>query len=328
MSLEKSKVKKILVISLSNIGDVVLTFPVVDVLRHEFSPALITVLVGPKAEEFFKKNRNIAKVIPYHKRQSAGKMIALVQELRREKFDMVIDLRNTAIPLLIGAPHHTPFSKPKEAHLHKKDQHLNRLRSVFKFEEKLAKRICVEISAEDKNYVRGLLKGEAFKDGFVIIAPGAANHNKRWPYDRMAQLADTVHEKYRKPVVFVGDLEDQRITILIARNMKHEALDLTGQLTLTQLAYVLQECFLFIGNDSAPMHLASYFEKPVLAFFGPTDPKFYGPWSTQSKYLQHKIGCKACLDPTIANHDCIRSVSLQEAVKSFQMMYDKVVFND
>ncbi len=326
MPLEKSKVKKILVISLSNIGDVVLTFPVVDVLRNEFPQALITVLVGPKAEEFFKKNTNIVRVISYNKRQSAGKMIALVQELRREKFDMVIDLRNTAIPLLIGAPYHTPFFASKEEGRHKKDQHLNRLRSVFKWGDKSPKRICVEISAEDRNYVRGLLKGEAFKDGFVIMAPGAANHNKRWPYDRMAQLADTVIEKYHKPVVFVGDLEDQRITILISRNMKHDALDLTGQLTLIQLAYALQECSLFIGNDSAPMHLASYFEKPVLAFFGPTDPNLYGPWSGPSTYLQKKINCQACLDPTIANHDCIRAVSLQEAAQSFQIVNDQVMF--
>lgn len=328
MPLEKSKVKKILVISLSNIGDVVLTFPVMDVLRDEFPRASITVLVGPKAEEFFKKNMNIDKVISYNKRQSVGKMMALVQELRRERFDLVVDLRNTAIPVFLGAPYHTPFFKNKEASLHKKDQHLNRLRSVFDFQDTLHKRICVEVSAEDKNYVQGLLKGKEFKEGFVIMAPGAANHNKRWPYDRMAQLADTVIEQYHKPVVFVGDLEDRRITILIARNMKNDVLDLTGQLTLIQLAYALQECYLFIGNDSAPMHLASYGEKPVLAFFGPTDPKLYGPWSKQSKYLQKNVNCRACLDSTIPNHDCIRAISFQEAIKSFQITNDKVIFND
>ncbi len=326
MPLEKSNIQKILLIGLSNIGDVVLTFPVIDILKDSFPQAALTVLIGPKAEDLLKNNKNISRVIRYNKRQSVGKMIALVQELRKEQFDLVVDLRNTAIPVFMGAKYHTPFFKSKSKGLHKKLQHLNRLREVFSFEERLPKRVCLEMTDADKNYVHGLLK-DVFDKKFIVIAPGAANHNKRWPYDRMARLADEVIEKYRKPVVFVGDLEDQRITILIGRNMKNDVLDLTGQLTLIQLAYVIQQSLMFIGNDSAPMHLASYLEKPTLAFFGPTDPKLYGPWSKQSKYLQNKIQCQACQDPTIANHDCIRSVSFEEAAKSFQIINDQVNFS-
>lgn len=321
---DKSEIKKILVITLSNIGDVILTFPVIDILRDEFPQASLTVLVGPKAEEFFRDNSNIAETISYNKRQSVGKMIALVRNLRQKKFDLVVDLRNTAIPLMIGARYRA--SLLKETILHKKDQHLNRLKSVFHFKNKKRKRFCLDVKKVDQDFVCNLLPERFLKEGFVVVAPGAANHNKRWPYDRMAGLADYIIEKYKKNVVFVGDMEDQRITILIARNMKNDVLDLSGQLNLRQLSFLIEQSLLFIGNDSAPMHLASYLEKPVLAFFGPTDPKFYGPWSLQSKFLQKKINCKACQDNTISHHDCIRGVSLEEAVQSFRFEGNKVNF--
>ncbi len=109
--------------------------------------------------------------------------------------------------------------------------------------------------------------------------------------------------------------------------MKYDSLDLTGQLSLIQLAHVIQLSVLFIGNDSAPMHVASYCDKPIIAFFGPTDPNAYGPWSRQSKYLQHQTNCQACLVPTIAHHECIRAVTLEEAVAAFTINGNQVFFN-
>src|SRR3990167_8349169 len=93
--IDKTKIKKILLITLSNIGDVIVSFPVMDIL---------------KGESLLKNHPLIQQVYVYDKRQPMTKTMALLGQLRRERFDLVIDLRNTAIPFLIGAKYCTfPF---------------------------------------------------------------------------------------------------------------------------------------------------------------------------------------------------------------------------
>ncbi len=98
----KSEIKKILVVSLTNIGDVILTFPVIDILKKDFPSAKLSIVIGPKAESLFFKNPYLDKIHIFDKHQPPLKSLSWIGELRRERFDLVVDLRNTAIPFLIS----------------------------------------------------------------------------------------------------------------------------------------------------------------------------------------------------------------------------------
>src|SRR3989338_2260377 len=103
-------IKKILFITLSNIGDVILTLPVMDALRENFAGARITVMVGPRAKEIFENNPHVNRLIIYDKYSKLREKIKLFHELKREKFDMVIDLRNSLFGALLPARYRTsPF---------------------------------------------------------------------------------------------------------------------------------------------------------------------------------------------------------------------------
>ena len=96
-------VNKILFITLSNIGDVILTLPVLDYLREEFPHSDITVMVGPRPKEVFENNPNIDRLIVYDKHLRLNEKIRLFNELKKENFDMVVDLRNTLYGALLPA---------------------------------------------------------------------------------------------------------------------------------------------------------------------------------------------------------------------------------
>src|SRR3989338_4901910 len=179
-NINKNSVKKILVITLSNIGDVILTLPVFFVLRREFQGADIYVLVGERAASIFRKDPRIKEVIIYDKKSPLIDKMRLGFKLREEKFGLVVDLRNTLYPLFIGARYRTPLIKLSADEMHKKDIHLAKLRPLGINVEDAE--FSLRVDADSQNYADRLLGELGVKDGdrFVLIAPGGKSHIKRW----------------------------------------------------------------------------------------------------------------------------------------------------
>ncbi len=313
--LNPGQIKKILVISLSNIGDIILTFPVIDILKRDFPQAQMDLIVGPKGGSLVVGNPQFSRVWVYHKNQSFAALLKWMRSLIAVQYDLVVDLRNTAIPFLIFAKHKTPLMLVRPAGLHMREQHLARLRRVHDFSLDPSKRSSLFISDADRKIVEEFL---AYKEGrhkIVVFAPGSRAENKRWRQDGFAKLADYLVEKYSVNIVFVGDENDVAIVSKIKGLMKNKSLDLTGKLTLPQVGHLLSVSRLAIVNDSAPMHLASYLNVPVAAFFGPTDPKKYGPWSLKTCVIRKNIACLACrADQKAVKHNCIVAISFEDAV--------------
>ncbi|HBR15176.1 MAG TPA: hypothetical protein DD723_06515 [Candidatus Omnitrophica bacterium] len=325
---DKSRIKKILVISLSNIGDVILTFPVIDILKTELPAAALSLVIGPKAQSLFNGNPYLDKVYIYHKKQSPLDILPWIWKLRKQRFDLVVDLRNTAIPLMIAPQFRTPLWTAKSETLHMKEKHLKRLGTVFPNTSRLDRSYALFIPPIEVQYVRRLIGDEMGHDQkYVVVAPGAADRAKRWIEEGFAEVCDQLVGSEHLKVVFVGDEQDQKVAARIAEKMSEPSVNLCGRVSLIQLAEVLKHCHLAIGNDSAPMHLASYLDRPVLTIFGPTDPRKYGPWSTKAAFIQGRADCRACRDPDhIKDHDCIRSVTGSDVLKAIKFTPDGVEF--
>lgn len=107
---------KILFITLSNIGDVILTFPVFDALHERFPDARISVVLGPKAKALFEGNPFVDQLVVFDKRSTLKEKWRWLRELRRERFDLVVDLRNSMMPYLVRrsgvSRPSAPFKKP------------------------------------------------------------------------------------------------------------------------------------------------------------------------------------------------------------------------
>ena len=102
----------------------------------------------------------------------------------------------------------------------------------------------------------------------------------------------------------------------IIKRMEGDAVNLCGRTTLIQLAALYKYCFFSIVNDSAPMHMASYLNVPVLALFGATDPTRYGPWSEQSCFIRKNESCRRCVQPKTAfEHTCMKAISGDDVMR-------------
>lgn len=281
--LERSKIKKILVVSLTNIGDTVLTCPVIDALISYFPLAEISVVTGPKAHSLFEGNPYIKRTYVYTKKETVGQLFSLFGELRKERFDAVIDLRNTALAYFLGAPFHVPLFFRKKSLAHKRDQHFERLRSVFSDIVYSKNYYAISIDEKSREKTEELML--PFVDSrkiYFVVAPGAADSKKRWSAEGFVKVCQTLINKHKAPVFFIGDAAEKECAEKIAQQLPLGfSKNLCGELSLLESAWVLKNSRLVISNDSAVMHLASYFDSPVIGLFGPTDPKKYGPWGAR-----------------------------------------------
>ncbi|MFH1398402.1 MAG: lipopolysaccharide heptosyltransferase II [Candidatus Omnitrophota bacterium] len=125
------EVKKILFITLSNIGDVILTLPVFDYLKTNFPKIPITVLTGSRPAEIFQDNSNVYRVIIYDKHCGLKKKISIFNDLKKENFDLIVDLRNSLLNLMLPSPYKLPFFlKIPKSIVHMKERHLFKVQSI------------------------------------------------------------------------------------------------------------------------------------------------------------------------------------------------------
>ena len=132
----------------------------------------------------------------------------------------------------------------------------------------------------------------------VHAGAGAFSPARRWPLERYAHVVERLTTQLKCSVVLVGGREEAGIgAALRAAGRAGRVLDLTGRTTLGQLAAVLARCAVFVGNDSGVMHLATAVGASVLALFGPSNHRAWGPWTPSGKsvVLRADLPCSPCL---------------------------------
>ncbi len=310
---------KILFITLSNIGDVILTLPVMDYLREKFPKAKITVMVGPRPKEIFEDNPYIEKLIVYDKHTKLREKIRLFQELKKERFDIVVDLRNSFFGAFLPAHCKTsPFIIIPRTIKHMRDRHLYKVHGL----KKEAKSSYV--SLQDEEYIKKILKENNINevDKIIVIASGARSQTKRWAKEKFVKLVNILKEEFGLKIVLVGDKDDVDINRYITENVKNGIVDLTAKTTITQLTYLLNRAVLVITNDSAVLHIAGYLNIPVVAIFGPTNEKKYGPCSDIATVVKKDIACRPCekAQCKFGNLECLQLIKVEDVLNAIRKL--------
>jgi heptosyltransferase II len=316
---------KILIITLSNIGDVILTLPAMDILRRDFPAAEFMVLTGAKAAGIFKHDPKVHLVV-YDKHSSVIEQFKLTRFLRRKNYDLLVDFRHTGFPLFLRSRVKTSlFTKIPPNILHKKAQHLFWLKTVHDFSKEAAAE-SIFIRPEDREYIELVLGRSAPGQKLVVISPGAANEWKRWTKREFAEVADQLIDEFRVKVVLVGGADDRPVVQDIAGLMRNHPLDLSGKTSLKQLAALLQKASLVVSCDSGVMHMASYLNVPVLAIFGPTDPNKYGPWSEKSLVVRNNdVECSPCEKSGCSEkHECMELIEAEQVFKAIRDNFSEI----
>jgi len=294
------KINKILFITLSNIGDCLLSLPALDYLRENFADSCITVMAGPRAKDIFENNPVIRQLIIFDKHSRLKEKIALFRKLKREKFDVVIDLRNSFFGFMLPAKFKTsPFLCLPKYIKHMSQQHLYKVISALGKAVTSLKNIQNKFffsQVSDKMALDNLLSNSGInKDSkIIVVSAGSRSRTKRWPKEKFVKLISLLIEDLKVKIILTGDKNDLTVNKYITDNLKNPILDLSGHTDITQLAYIVKKANLVVTNDSAALHMAGYLNTPTVAIFGPTDEGKYGPWSDVSIVIKKDLFCRPC----------------------------------
>lgn len=313
--------RRILVVRLDRIGDVVLTTPVVQRLREAYPTAFIAMMVRPACRELLEGNPSLNEVICYDKDGLEGgwlRTIRFARALRRSQFDTALVVHPTrrshwivwlaGIPRRIGydrkdgwlLTHRLPHRK-QEGAMHEAAYAMELL-SALGLESSGPLRPYVPLSPQHQEHVGRLLasSGARERDVWVAIHPSASCISKRWMAERFGHVADALMDRHGARIVLVaGQGMDARYTEAVEQAMRHRPVNLAGRLSVGELACLLARCRLLISNDSGPVHIAAAVGTPVVDIFGRNQrglsPARWGPLGEGHVVLHKEVGCRVCL---------------------------------
>jgi heptosyltransferase-3 len=319
------QINNALVIKLRHHGDVLLSSPVFSVLKAHAPHVRVDALVYAETAAMLTGHPAIDTVYSLDRRWRQlgvfgylGNELALLMTLRRRHYDLIIHLtdhpRGAWISHLCQARWAVTrkvkgrgrwwqsafthfFSTPSHALRHTSELHLDALRRIGVYPAESERRLFLAPGADAELRLDSLLTGLAIDGGrFIHIHPASRWYFKCWPVEKMAALIDRLHSDGHQVVLSAApDAAEMQMIEDIQRRLQRPAHSLAGQLSLKELAALTARARLFIGVDSAPMHIAAAMRTPVVALFGPSGDKEWGPWKVAHRVVASEVHfCRPC----------------------------------
>jgi len=349
---KRGEINKILVIRIWGRGDLVIALPILRALRKKFPEAHVTMLITNRIKDIVEGDPCIDELITLDTSkvsQIIKTFAGAIKKIRKGKFDLTVDLeqylRTSALFAYLSRArirvgfdtsnqwrgflftHKVPFNP---------DQHVldcfSDLINAVGVSLPIKKLEKLWITAEDREFALKFLKASGISDDELKIGihVGSSENtlSKRWPKERFAQLADKLMQEYRAKVIFVGgpnemlDIED------VIKLMNAEPINAVRKMSLQQTAALLEKCNLFIGNDSALMHIAAAMGAPTIGLFGPSLPSWFGPYGEEHMAIYKSVGCNPCYIPHFGKipkcakgeNICMKAITVDDVMEAAARM--------
>jgi heptosyltransferase III len=320
-----SNVKRALVIHLRNHGDVLLASPVFSALRRHAPHIETDALIYDHTAEMLAFHPAVAEIHRLHKRKDRsfaarlGEEWSLLSKLRSRRYDMLINLGAHPSALWLNwllrprysvAPRrgghfarlwsksftHT-VKYPAHGRRHQIELNLDMLRQfgVFPGEEErqlvLVPGKDAEASMQKRMAAQGLAPGS-----FIVVHAPASLAYKYWPAERIARLIEQlVGDGERIVLTGAPAMSDLALVSAIRNACRADTIDLSGQLSMKELAVLIGQAKLVIAVDSAPVHIAAAMHTPVVVIFGPSNEYIWGPWRVPNRVISsNRHPCRPC----------------------------------
>lgn len=292
---------KFLIIRLSSIGDIVLTSPVVRCLKTQFQDAEIHYLTKKRNVDVLQANPYIDKIHLYD-----DSLSEVIQALRPEKFDYIIDLHNNFRSIWIRLGLRVKSYSFKKLNFRKllltklnvnilPDRHIvdRNLDTVRAFNiANDGKGLDYFIPQEDEFPISEL--PESFQNGYVALVLAGTYFTKRLPAEKYRKLIAETNLSY----VLLGGKSERTTAATIMSWNTGNVIDFTGKLRLNQSASLVKNARLVVANDTGLMHIAAAFRKKILSVWGNTTPKFgmypYMPGQGSDILEVNHLKCHPC----------------------------------
>lgn len=323
-AIDLSTLRRVLVIKLRHHGDVLLTSPVFSVLKNHAPHLEIDALVYQDTAEMLSLHPAISQLHTIDRKWKSAGILAqaraewgLLSALRARSYDLVIHLtehpRGAWIKRLTGARwsvapkpsaanrfikrSHTHFYPVVCAnHRHTVESNLDSLRRIGVYPGEHERSLTLVPGGEAEYFVDDLLAGHQLQaKTFIHLHPTSRWLFKCWPMERMAALIASLQAQGHRIVITAAPASGEMMMAKdILAGLPQPVVDFSGQLSLKQLAALTARAKLFIGVDSAPMHIAAAMRTPTVALFGPSGEIEWGPWQVPHRILTSTHTCRPC----------------------------------
>lgn len=307
MSEKMKLIQRVLIIKLRHHGDTLLITPVINTLKANFPNAEVDVLINKETKpmiENFSSIHHIFVLDKEWKKEGKGARLChewrLLTDLRRRDYDVVINLadqwNSAIITRFTGAKIRIGYDIYKRQSLFWKKCFtdlipLGSVDTQHIVEQNLALlqplqlpqidiQVSMTYSHQDKQIVIDKLKAQGVLTSYIVIQPTSRWFFKCWDETKWSELIDTLQQDGYQIVLTSGpDLrEKEMVNNIITACSSKSLISLSGQLSLPQLAALIDNARLFIGVDSVPMHMAAALKTPLVALFGPSKLFHWSPW--------------------------------------------------
>ena len=345
-AVDLSPLRRVLVIKLRHLGDVLLASPVFTVLKNHAPHLEIDALVYRDTQEMLSGHSAIDKVFTVDRAwKKAGWPAQAAQEwrlfrsLRARQYDLIVHLtenpRGAVLALLLGARYSVTREYPVKrgrlwrnsfthlyrvpARRHTVEMHLDALRRLGIYPEIDERQLVLDVGAEAETSVRTLMAHRGIETKqFIHIHPTSRWLFKCWEIDKYVALIHSLQEMGERVVMTAAPAPHElQFAASVASQFKHPVVDLCGQLNLKQLAAITRQAKCFVGVDSVPMHIAAAMQTPVVVLFGPSGDLEWGPWQVKSSVLTSNHSCRPCGQDGCGNSkisECLIDIPVEDVL--------------
>lgn len=274
--------QSILFISLSCVGDAIMTTPVLEVLHEKFPGAVIDIVSDRRSSLIYTHCPYRGKIFLKDKKKFLRGSLDLLREVRRTEYDLIVDLRTDGIAWLCrGKKRLTKWGR-RGYGAHAVQQLMGVVRPLHGEREIPETRIW--LSADEHAFAEEALS--ALPPGrWLAMAPGNANPRKVWQAEKYAALANGLMDFFTG-VILDGSPQEKAATAVVGRGLELPFVDLAGRTNLLQAAAVLKRAGLYVGGDSGLGHIAGAVRTPTVTFFSVDSPARVLPWGNQAAWLK------------------------------------------
>lgn len=339
-------VKKILVIKLRQLGDVLLSGAVFRVLKGQLPEAKIDAYIYTEAFPMLEGHPGIDGLVGYDREwKKLGLWGRLKKEwelwwrIRRAGYDLVINLtegdrgalaaRAARARVRVGFEPKGRWQKGLYTHVvkhcpslrHTVERNLDALRRIGIFPEMEERELFLGVSEEARKRVSEWVRG-----AFVVIHPTSRWRFKCWPVERMRQLTEELIRRGKQIVFTSGpDAAERAMVEEIANGL--DVINLSGQISLRELAALIEMSELLVCVDSVPFHMASALKKQVVAIFGPTSDVTWGPWRNPgARVVAQNFSCRPCYQDGCGGSkmsDCLATLPVGLVLKAIESLEER-----
>ena len=344
-----NELRRALVIKLRHHGDVLLTSPVLSSLKAYAPQCGIDALVYADTIPMLEGHPALDEIHSIDRRWKRLGIIGqaaaewrLLQQLRARQYDLVIHLtehrrgawltrllapRFSVAPKVAGRGAFWRNSFSHHYHLDKRglrhvvEYNLDALRALGIDPPSEQRRLTMVPGSEAAARIAELMHTYGLSaKGFIHLHPTSRWLFKCWPAEKTAALMDALHgQGHRLVLTAAPDKQETDLIASIKAKTATPFVDLSGQLSLKELAALTAQAKLFIGVDSAPMHIAAAMGTPTVVLFGPSGDKEWGPWQVQNRVVTTDHTCRPCGQDGCGGSkisDCLVTLPVERVLKA------------